>query len=475
MFNTTSPKVRRQILALLANKWAFGCFSIFAIQQLIESSSTLWLVTMMQKITAGETFFPFLCLYLSSLVLPYLPGCFANIMKITWKQEALRSFVQAFVSSNRNHIADWGNKGLKEEKLSILTAEGPTAIHALIDYIIDLYTYVLSVIFNILALSIVVEPLFAVAYGVSIIAVLFIMSMKRRTQRKLTKKALTARIELVQSLLAAWDNVLLGNDYNFRIWEEKTSQRLNRCMTRNVELERFDQILAICTCLLTSIPSLMVVVYYVYTHQNDVSALVSFLVTLPLLFMILSYTYQTLSIAFRWGMHKSRLLSIYRTIQPSRDSQSQLAKKVKWPKIELSLKPIKEQEEGIEHISAAFPKYIQTHHDIVNYSSQPGRVTIRGENGSGKSTLLMLIKYALSEKAFLLPTQNQLSFLAETNKYSTGESLRNRLHEILERVEANVLLLDEWDANLDSENRERLTTLIDELAEKKCVIEVIHR
>jgi ABC-type transport system involved in cytochrome bd biosynthesis fused ATPase/permease subunit len=87
----------------------------------------------------------------------------------------------------------------------------------------------------------------------------------------------------------------------------------------------------------------------------------------------------------------------------------------------------------------------------------------------------MLVKNSLSDRAFFLPTQNQLSFISETNKYSTGESLRNRLIEILERVDVDVLLLDEWDANLDKENQERLSLLIDQLAEKKCVIEVRHR
>ncbi len=87
----------------------------------------------------------------------------------------------------------------------------------------------------------------------------------------------------------------------------------------------------------------------------------------------------------------------------------------------------------------------------------------------------MLIKNALASRAFFLPTHNQLSFTSETNKYSTGESLRKRLTEILERVDADVLLLDEWDANLDTENKEMLSNLIDELAAKKCVIEVRHR
>jgi ABC-type transport system involved in cytochrome bd biosynthesis fused ATPase/permease subunit len=471
---TSSPKIVKQIWSLVTNRWACGCFALLTFQQVMEASSTVWLVTMMKKITAGEPFFQFLFLYLASLVFPYIPGCLANILKISWKQESQRSFIHAFVNSNRNQIGEWSNKGFKEEKLSILTAEGPNALHALIDYMFDLYSYVISVFFNIFALSIIVEPLFAVAYGSSVLTVVAVMKTKRRIQRRLTQKALTARIDLYQSLLAAWDNVLLGNYYNFKLWQDKTAQRVNRNLQKNVELERFDQVLAIVISLLTSIPSLIVVIYYAYLNRASIPNLTAFLVTLPVLFTILSYTYQTLSLIFRWSMHSSKLVSIYKAIQPIQNSNIAMETKIKWPKIRI-VKSTVSVITSHDHVSLAEPRFISSYHELLEYTTRSGRITLRGENGSGKSTLLMLIKNSLSDRAFFLPTQNQLSFISETNKYSTGESLRNRLLEILERVDVDVLLLDEWDANLDKENQERLSLLIDELAEKKCVIEVRHR
>src|ERR1700728_1305147 len=175
MFNTTSPKVRQQIYGLLTNRWAIGCLFSLTFQQMIEASSTIWLVNMMACIASGKNFFPFLALYLLSIALYYIPNGIAFILKTTWKQKAQRSFIHAFVSSNKNNLGEWSNKGLKESKLSILTAEGPTAINALIDYVWDLFTYVLSVVFNIMALSIIVEPLFAFAYSISLVCVLVVM------------------------------------------------------------------------------------------------------------------------------------------------------------------------------------------------------------------------------------------------------------------------------------------------------------
>lgn len=94
---------------------------------------------LMQSITKGENFIPYLILCLSSLALAYVPLCIAFVLKITWKQEAQRTFVDNFVSFNKNKIAEWSNKALKEQKLATLTSEGPTAIHTFIDYFWDLY------------------------------------------------------------------------------------------------------------------------------------------------------------------------------------------------------------------------------------------------------------------------------------------------------------------------------------------------
>jgi ABC-type transport system involved in cytochrome bd biosynthesis fused ATPase/permease subunit len=474
MIKPSSQNSQKQIWPFLTNKSAFCCFALLTLQQIIEASSTVWLVLMMKRVTSSEPFLPFLFIFLSSLIVPYFPGCIAMIIKISWKQESQRAFIQTFVSSNRNQISEWSNKKLQEEKLSILTSEGPSALHLLIDYVYDLYSYLVSVIFNIIALSVVVEPMFAAAYSLSVFFVILVMMAKRRVQKRLTQKALTARIDLYQSLLAAWDNVLIGNFYNYKLWQDRTTQRVNRCLQRNVELERFDQILAIIISLITSIPSLAVVVVYAYLNRSDIPTLSAFIVTLPVLFYILSYTYGTLSLIFRWSMHRSKLFSIFRAIQPLQYSQDLMENKVKWGKIKIVNTEFN-TEAPADHVSLQAPKAIDSYQELLEFTNMPGRITLRGENGAGKSTLLMLVKDSLAERAFFLPTHNHLSFLSQANKYSTGESLKNRLLEILDRVDVDVLLLDEWDANLDQENRETLSSLIDKLSMKKCVIEVRHR
>jgi ABC-type transport system involved in cytochrome bd biosynthesis fused ATPase/permease subunit len=464
------------ILGLFSNRYALACFGILFIQQIIEASSTIWLVKLMQAITQGQAFTTYFILSIASLALAYIPQCIAYIFKITWKQEAIRSFINTFISANKNNILEWSDKKVKEKKLSILTSEAPTVLHGSIDYAWDLYTYILSVFLNMTALSVVLEPLFILTYGLSVLCVFVVMKFKRETQMFMTQKALSSRVDLVQSLLAAWDNVLLGNEYSFKLWEDKTNQRLARCMRRNVELERFDQFLAIIVSLITSIPSLLVVIFHVVQHRNNPVELSSFIVVLPLLFMNLSYTYQTLSLAFRWNMHRGKLHSVYKAIQSGDQSSTLIENKVNWPKIAVSEKKYNEACDPQCNPTSHLSHYsIQSHNDLLAKASTSCRLTLRGDNGCGKSATLMLMKQSLEDRAFFLPTQNQLSFLAESHKHSTGESLKKRLGEILEKVEVDVLLLDEWDANLDKENEEQLSNLIDKMAEKKCIIEVRHR
>jgi ABC-type uncharacterized transport system fused permease/ATPase subunit len=100
-----------------------------------------------------------------------------------------------------------------------------------------------------------------------------------------------------------------------------------------------------------------------------------------------------------------------------------------------------------------------------------GRYTVVGKNGAGKSTLLRQVKQAIPESIFLSPGVNLLGI---QNTGSTGEFQLRQIEQILDEKSA-VLLLDEWDAPLDSTKRSRLDSILKEASQSKVVIEVRHR
>ena len=91
---------------------------------------------------------------------------------------------------------------------------------------------------------------------------------------------------------------------------------------------------------------------------------------------------------------------------------------------------------------------------------------------------MALLKERLGDRAFLLPAHPVLYFTElDTQEASSGQAV-TRILKLLEsgylEENCNVVLLDEWDANLDEIARADQDILIDDIARSKCVIEVLH-
>jgi ABC-type transport system involved in cytochrome bd biosynthesis fused ATPase/permease subunit len=112
---------------------------------------------------------------------------------------------------------------------------------------------------------------------------------------------------------------------------------------------------------------------------------------------------------------------------------------------------------------------------VINLLKNPGRYTITGPNGAGKSSVLKFLKMHAKDAAFYLPTKHQLLFQTDATQGSSGERTRRHLDEALTDQSTKVLLLDEWDANLDAVNTTILDEKIRDLTSKKTVIEVRHK
>ena len=98
---------------------------------------------------------------------------------------------------------------------------------------------------------------------------------------------------------------------------------------------------------------------------------------------------------------------------------------------------------------------------------------ILGPNGSGKSTFLLDLKKQSRERSIYLPPQSDLEHSDSSSEFSSGQAMLSLLKD-LEKNDAEILLLDEWDANLSDENCLSQERLIERLAETRLVIEIRH-
>jgi ABC-type multidrug transport system fused ATPase/permease subunit len=140
------------------------------------------------------------------------------------------------------------------------------------------------------------------------------------------------------------------------------------------------------------------------------------------------------------------------------------------------------------------------------YAKPNGRINVRGRNGAGKSTVLAALKAEIKNRAYYWPTTDRLAFkfaegvdpegveepeidpelLEEAGEaapppkekkvgFSSGERQLRSLQEITRYTDASVYLFDEWDANLDTNNRALADELVAKLSQRARVIEISHR
>jgi ABC-type multidrug transport system fused ATPase/permease subunit len=101
-----------------------------------------------------------------------------------------------------------------------------------------------------------------------------------------------------------------------------------------------------------------------------------------------------------------------------------------------------------------------------------GRILITGPNGSGKSSVLRILRGAMHDVVYFDPHTDYVA--PEDIGRSSGQKQVANL-ELIFATDCKVLLLDEWDANLDWETADRMSGLIDLMAGNRVVVEVRHR
>jgi ABC-type bacteriocin/lantibiotic exporter with double-glycine peptidase domain len=452
---------------LFQSRFAALTLLMIFLQQLVVSSSNLWLRQLSEAISANQTILVWLLAYAVSLVLPYIPGTLYLIFKTSWSEDSLKSYYKTFFTSFRYRADLWSDVALKKDKESFLTSEGPQSLRDFIDYFSDVFTVSLNVGLNVLALVLLVEPLYAVSLTVSLVVVALVIQVWNRKLESLQLEAQKSRNSLTSKVSSIWDNVSLGTDALYSRWYQAFEQPMTRRIFAQNRVERARQSLSLVLSIITFVPTLAVAIWQVMHHQQNPAQALAIVLTLPRLFMIMANFHTLLSQWGAWSAEKSRMIATLAAVQKM--PAASLETRVQFDR--LSLK----SSEGVEIV-------IKSVDDIAaTVNEKPGRYTLRGPNGCGKSSALLVLKSLNPKSTVFVPANHSLYASGfSDNPMSTGQKTIEFLNDCItnERISSSghkTFLIDEWDANLDADNIKTLSDKIDSLSKHATVVEVRHR
>lgn len=431
-------------------------------QQLIVASSSVWISGLIVAIQEAKNPLVWLALYMLSLFLPYPPG--AASLVVLEKGQALLAirYVQVFKENWKGKVLHWSDRQKHSRITSLLTGESAHALQAYLSYIYQMISCAMNVVFNLLIIALIIDWAYIFSFAVGLFLVGIALRLQRKRKAELSLNAQQERIRWTEILLNLWDNVLLNNRLNIRVWGSLFSERGRKLVLSAVGLERFSQMISVTLALLLLSPTFVAVVVLVVQHLQDPIFLGLIAVTLPRLFQVLAYAYELLFLISGFPAQKTQVHTILDAVSPDDEQQNTLSlieRRVHWDQLRCSKSDGTSQ--NLMELRAGIPGQ--------------GRLTLRGPNGSGKTSLLLLLKEQFGDRAFFLPAHHALAFENVPDGASTGQRARALLQELRACADGSILLLDEWDANLDTQAAQELSEQIDAISQAVCVIEARHR
>ena len=440
---------------------AWSASGLLLMQQLIVCSSTLWIARLSHHIAESKPFVLDLLLFLTSLFVVFIPGTLSIYFSEKAKFDFLSQYIQGFEKNFFGRSLSHADPKLRDKTSSFLSSESFLVIEEAANLIYNWLSTGLNVALNVLVVSLVVDQKFILGYLVSFILVFLLLKKTGRRVELPAEKAQAQRVSLQENLKKAWDNVVLGNRYNFEQWRSAKNKSFVSAKAAAAHSMSWTQWISSAAMTLSMLPVLTILVWSFIQNIGNWAMLAVLVATLPRQIQIIQFMHGLVSYFVQWKATKNRLSGLSKGLEIL-DGEESYLERIHWDKLKLSGK-------DTEKIPLR---------DWLSYSSGwlHGRFTLRGENGAGKSTFLRMLKENYGDEAIYLPSHSQLSFEDEkVDQGSTGQQIKRKLNELLHIRKMSVLLLDEWDANLDERNRNEIDQRIEEVAKDRIVIEARHQ
>ncbi len=453
------------IYRTLINKAGLGTMIWATLQQAVVASSTYFIVAAIRASTDAdyEAAITWVLLFVASLIVVFIPNTCSVIWLQRWRFDSMSAFVKEFISFNAGRTT-WAHSREKNKYEAWLTTESGVVFENVTQTLYDLYQLFLSTVLTILVIALVIDPRISVWYIFAGIVLAISNRMFRGRIGKAAQELQSGRRDFSGVLLSGWENIFMGNRHTLSNWEKRFHQTLKGAKDAAAGYDRTRALVSSFAVTLALIVIALGNGVFLNEQRSNPGALAALIVTLPRQLHVIQNIFAFFGYILSWEGLRAQLKELEGILILSKTDRD-LTGFVKLAEISVSNADENLRYESFSDLTA----------DLTKRSK--GRLTLRGPNGAGKSTLLSLFSEQTGDESFYLPSHfADLAFSSESLvTQSDGNRLLKAFEEISELKGVKFLLLDEWDANLDSENLIRIHAAIDRLAEERLVIESRHR
>lgn len=449
---------------MLVNKFILLAITCSIIQQAIVGCTTLFITEIAKSSISLTDLWIWVVLFVTCLFAVYIPSSFGLFFIEKSKFVILEKYSHAYTDSLYGKSVFRSSVILKNKRFAFLTNEAYITINEFCDFLWHFVGCFLNIIFNVFAFCFAIDKKMLLMYVLSLFLSFVVTIVFKKIISKQSKAVQGDRVEVANLLQTSWDNIIIGNIYNYKIWEKKLKEHIKKLSSTSSFLISSIEIVSGLGSVLSMVP--IFVINYVFIRQciddgNNVR-----MVVLMATFPRQIQSMQNISTLVQMFLHWT---SIYTKLNGLKDSSLPIDSgdltnyqgSIEWEKIKFKIDNTEFSAKSVD--------------EFMGYLPGKGRVTLYGENGSGKTTVFLKVKEFLKDDSFYFPCYSDLVFKKTFNSsLSTGEKIIASLDEVIKKVNFKVLLIDEWDANLDYVNKMKISEKIDFIAKNKTVVEIRH-
>lgn len=393
------------------------------------------------------------------VALQYVCTYLGTYVKEQWKMYSYRKFVKLSTAGIEKNPAIYAESELRETRVGGIIGNGSEILGGAIDYCLSIVTAFAIFMVLMITLSTVIEPWLLATMTGSLVACWVVVKHTRLTLTRKSEKAQRRRLVVSRYVQSSWENLSLGNQECLDSWNTQAARALQQFKrSRLASVGANVRVQGILTAL-SHLPTFFLLFFTLAFNGLGPQGVAKVAVAVPALLQSLNLLTQVAAMAASFYVLKGQFHVLQELVDPA--PEVDLIQRIAFDRIQF----VPDIEPSLQNVNS-----------FVSDPPRACRLEVRGDNGCGKTSLLLYLKSVFQDRAFYLPAYANLFLGARRMAESTGQRVVRQIEKIMSFGHYHILLLDEWDANLDLQNRNMVNRRLDELCEEGVlIVEARHR